>query len=171
LHAYVLIPLVACITAVAVAGAAWARDPGRQANRIAALILVASGYWSLCEVVWNLAPDAAQAARITRLSSLGFLWFGPLAISLHAALDRPAVPRWVLRLLPWLYRATPFFIAVYVTTDWFVAGAEPKARSDNLIFLKQDLVELRRVFDRAGVERPELRQFLRRVILTPKLVR
>ena len=79
MHPYVLIPLLSSVAAVVLAAAVIARDPGRRENRLVALLMVAAGWWSLCEALWNAAPSAEAAIRLARWSCLGSMALSPLA--------------------------------------------------------------------------------------------
>ena len=123
-----LIPLGAAVIGSMLAAAVLVRDPGQRANRLLAAILVAASWWSLCEVISNLQSDAQAAVRVLRLSALGWLWFGPLAIelvvelagtNLHARVRRWLQASWGLSgVCAVLYAATPWGLAQGVPTGW-----------------------------------------------------
>ena len=76
MHPVLLIPVFACALAALIAAAILARDPGQRANRLIAMVLLSSAWWSLCEVVWNLQDDPELVLWLIKLSSLGWLWLG-----------------------------------------------------------------------------------------------
>ena len=99
MHPFVFVPLAAAVSACAMAGAAWGRDPSRPPSRVLAGVLLACGFWSLCQVAWSLAGSAQQALTAARLACLGFLWLGPLSLHLHATLQPEDVAASVLNAL------------------------------------------------------------------------
>jgi signal transduction histidine kinase len=123
-----LIPLIAVVIGAMLAAAVLVRDPGQRANRLLAAILVAASWWSLCEVVSGFQADADAAVRVIRLSALGWLWFGPLAIelvvelagtNLHARVRRWIQASWGLSgVCAVLYAATPWGLAEGIPTGW-----------------------------------------------------
>jgi signal transduction histidine kinase len=123
-----LIPLGAAVIGSMLAAAVLVRDPGQRANRLLAAILVAASWWSLCEVISNLQSDAQAAVRVLRLSALGWLWFGPLAIelvvelagtNLHARVRRWLQASWALSgVCAVLYAATPWGLAEGIPAEW-----------------------------------------------------
>jgi signal transduction histidine kinase len=120
----VWIPLFASFAAAIMAGAILARDPRQAVNRSIALVLVCSAHWSVCQVVWNLSDDPRQVVRLVRLSSLGWLWLGPLALQIYVELAQ-APGRRIRRLLPPAYAAAAVAMLVYVATPWGVRSAYP----------------------------------------------
>jgi signal transduction histidine kinase len=119
-HPYVFVPLAAAVSACAMAGAAWGRDPGRPSGRLFAAVLLGCGFWSLCQVAWSLSGSGEQARLAARLSCLGFLWLGPLSLHLHAILQPGGVSPRLRRGLPWAYAGTGVLAALFLATDWFV---------------------------------------------------
>ncbi len=125
MHPYVLVPLLATIVAVAIAGAAWSRDPGQPANRLSAALMLGLAVWSLCHAFFHAAPTREGALFAGRLGALGFLWCGPLLVHLHILFAPEAVPGWLRRLLPGLYAITPVWIVVAVGTPLFISDVKP----------------------------------------------
>ncbi len=125
--------LVSAVLASGLAGALWAGGSGQRANRLVALVLVCSAFWSLCELIWNSLPDPEWAARIVRLSSLGWMWMGPLA--LHVYTEIANEPRSLSRrLLPHAYGVTLAGILMYVTTPWGVERVVPVGWGFGIVF-------------------------------------
>jgi PAS domain S-box-containing protein len=123
-HPYVLLPLAATVTACAIAGAAWARDPGQPANRLSAALMLAVAFWGLCDTFSQAALTPEASLRAGRLAGLGFLWVGPLLVHLHVLLAPHAVPVRLRRSLPALYAATPLWIGLAAVTPWFIVDVE-----------------------------------------------
>ena len=122
MHPLAAIPLAACLAASALAGAAWVREPRHPGNRRAAAMLLCTGAWALCELLWNAAASPEAALRLGRLPGLAFLWLGPLSLSLRTVVEPERVPPGLRRLLPRAYVATAVLGLVYAATPWFVAG-------------------------------------------------
>ncbi len=120
----VWIPLFASFAAAVMAGAILARDPGQRVNRVIALVLVCSAHWSVCQVIWNLCDDPERVVRLVRLSSLGWLWMGPLGLHIYVELAHDPRSR-ARRLLPPAYAAAAAAMVLYVATPWGVRSAFP----------------------------------------------
>jgi len=115
MHPYVLISLLSALAAGALAGAIWARDVTNRGNRLAALLLLATAFWCLCDVLSNSARDPATALAFTRLSCLGSIMIGPLAFHMLLTLQ-PKLHRRYGRFLTFVYAsAAAFAIAGIVT--------------------------------------------------------
>jgi signal transduction histidine kinase len=117
LNAYLLLPLVACVTSAMLAVGMLARDRRHRANRLGAALMVGVGIWSACEVLWNAARDPETVLRLVRLSSVGWVAIGPAALQLFVELTGARTSR-VRRLLPFLYAASAGFLAVALATPW-----------------------------------------------------
>ena len=87
---YPLVPLLACMICAAVTIGIYTRDGRRPENRLAALIFLGTGIWSFCEVMWAVQDNAEAAIFWMKMSSLGWVWFGPVA--LHFSLELTAPP-------------------------------------------------------------------------------
>jgi PAS domain S-box-containing protein len=119
MHPFLLVPLFACLGAAGMAGAIVARDPGQRVNRLVAIVLVCSAWWSLCEVVWGMAESAQTVRWLIKASSLGWLWLGPL--SLHMLTEIAGDPKLRLRrIVPVAYATAAAGIALYIATPWCV---------------------------------------------------
>ncbi|MBW2723979.1 MAG: hypothetical protein JRE71_06285, partial [Deltaproteobacteria bacterium] len=70
MHLYVLIPLVACVGACAMASVVLARDPTARRSRIAAGILACAAIWSLCDLLAHVLMNPAVALSLVRVSIL-----------------------------------------------------------------------------------------------------
>ena len=73
------------------AGFILAQSPRERATQLAALLVGAAAWWSLCEAQWNAAPDAAAAQVWMRLSTPG--WAFLAAILCHGAGRGHELPR------------------------------------------------------------------------------
>jgi two-component system NtrC family sensor kinase len=122
MHPYVLVPLLACVGSGAIALALWLREPGNRLNRPILALSGAAAFWALCETAWNLADDPTLVIGLLRLSSLGWIFLGPLA--LHAILNAidPPAPAW-RRVLSVLYATAGAALAASWTTPWMVESA------------------------------------------------
>jgi len=121
-HPYLLLPMAASALCAACAGGIFMQSPGQGTSRRAALLVLGAAFWALCEVVWNLAPDAETALFWIRLSGPGWMFVGPLV--LHVFLDTSPLARPRLRrALPLLYAGSAVFLALLWTTPWLMEGA------------------------------------------------
>ena len=117
MHLYVLIPLGASIIAAIAASTIWTPDPAQKANRLAATLMAGTLLWALCEVLWNTCQSADVALWLVRISALGWVWTGPLALHLLleiTGIDAPRYSHW----LPRLYTAAAVFLAIDLCTPW-----------------------------------------------------
>jgi hypothetical protein len=94
-----------------------ATDPRQRANRLVAIVLLCSAHWSLCEVFWSLSDDPRRVAQWIRLSSLGWVWLGPLAIQIISELVGGANTG-LRRALPWAYACAIASVVLYTATPW-----------------------------------------------------
>jgi signal transduction histidine kinase len=100
------------------------RDSSHRAHRLTAAILGCAAYWSFLEVIWNSLDQPTWVPFLIRLSSLGWMPLGVLA--LHLALELGTGPRSRLHgMLPALYGLTAANMLLYVATPWGIANAFP----------------------------------------------
>jgi len=117
LKIFVLLPILSCVAYCVLATVMLLRDSRHPAHWTGALLCAAGAHWALCEALWNSAHDAQAALFLVRLSSLGWVTIGPIALHLflivtsHPALER----RW---LMPSLYGLAGVFILLNLTTPW-----------------------------------------------------
>jgi signal transduction histidine kinase len=123
MHPYVLIPLLSLVSAGVLASAIAARERDRRANRLASLLVLCAGLWSLFEFLFGTASDAALALRYLRWTALGSLLVCPLVLHLLVASPEVGLQRF-RRLLPFSYAAALLSTLGTVSTDWVVAGVE-----------------------------------------------
>ena len=100
MHLYVLIPLIACIGACAMASAIIARDPTARRSRIAASILACAGIWSLCDLLAHVLMDRTVALSLVRISILPVLALPPLALHLVLEENETLRRRYAFALVP-----------------------------------------------------------------------
>ena len=117
MHPYLWIPLAACVASSLTAGMIFARDPGSRANRQLALLGCCTAFWAMCEVVWNASDDPEQVLGLVRLSTLAWVWLGPLCLHLFVAAAEERVS-WAERALPIGYGLAGTVLVLAWTTDW-----------------------------------------------------
>jgi len=113
---YFLVPLLSCLASAMLGSAVLARDPRHPANRRFALLMLCAAFWAGCEVVWNTQQDAARALELVRLSSLGWIWVGPLGLQLFLELADEGSGRPWRRVLPLLYAVSGGFLVLTLAT-------------------------------------------------------
>lgn len=127
MHLYVLIPLVACVGACAMASVVLARDPTARRSRIAAGILACAAIWSLCDLLANVLMSPAVALSLVRVSILPVLALPPLALQLVLEENEALRQRYARALFPiWLCLGlsvpaslfSPALISGVVWTHW-----------------------------------------------------
>jgi PAS domain S-box-containing protein len=117
LKIFVLLPILSCVAYCVLATVMLLRDSRHAAHRTAALLCAAGAHWALCEALWNSAHDAEAALLLVRLSSLGWVTIGPIALHLflivtnHPFLRRP----WVM---PSLYGLAGVCVLLSLATPW-----------------------------------------------------
>jgi len=111
--------LVSCLAAAGFASAIFARDPGQRANRLLAMVLGCSAYWSLCEIVWNTHSDPNTVIWLIRLSAFGWIPLGPLVLDLFVEVTGSVRSRY-RRIVPTAYALAGLTIAIYVATPWCI---------------------------------------------------
>jgi PAS domain S-box-containing protein len=119
MHPFIFMLVLSCVAAAVLGSAILARDPGQRSNRLIATILGCSAYWSLCEVLWNSSDDPNAVVWMVRLSSVGWIPLGALALDLFVEVTGKARSRYrkVIRLA---YATAAFAVAFYVFTPWCI---------------------------------------------------
>ena len=117
MHVYLLLPLFACISSAMLTVAIIARGEGQRANRIGAVLTTGAALWAFFEVVWNTANDPGIVLQLVRLSSLGWVAIGPIALHLFFELTGQSQRR-LRRVMPTLYATSLLFFAIDLATPW-----------------------------------------------------
>jgi len=124
MHPVILVPLIACVLAAMIAAAIVSHDPGQRANRVIAMVLACSAWWSLCEVVWNIQEDPVVVLRLIKISSFGWMLIGPLYLDLYVEILGDVRSR-LRRLVPLAYASAAASILLYLATPWCLSGVVP----------------------------------------------
>jgi PAS domain S-box-containing protein len=124
MHPVILIPLVSCVLAAMIASAIVSHDPGQRANRVIALVLACSGWWSFCEVIWTVQEDPAVVLWLIKISSVGWMLLGPLSLDAYVEILGDARSR-LRRLLPLAYASAAASIGLYLATPWCLSEPVP----------------------------------------------
>ena len=124
MHPVILIPLVSCVLAVMMAAAIVAHDPGQRANRLIALVLACSGWWSFWDVIWNVQEDPEVALWLIKIASIGWILLGPLSLDVYVEILGDARSR-LRRLVPLAYASAAVSILLYLATPWCLIEAVP----------------------------------------------
>ena len=119
MHAYVLLLATAALVSALCAGGIFARDPQGRPSRRGAALMLASAYWAICEVAWNLAADAGTSLGWVRASAPGWLFHGPVVLQLFLEAEGGDWPR-LRRLVRPLYAASLAFLVITWFTPWMV---------------------------------------------------
>jgi PAS domain S-box-containing protein len=124
MHPVILIPLVSCVLAVMIAAAILSHDPGQRANRVIALVLACSAWWSFWDVSGNLQEDPEVVLSLMRIASIGWILLGPLALDVYVEIQGDARSR-LRRLVPLSYASATASILLYLATPWCITEAVP----------------------------------------------
>jgi two-component system NtrC family sensor kinase len=120
-HHYLLLPLISCIACSIFATTILARDPRSSTSRLSAALVYGGAFWALCEVLWATSTDPEIALRLVKLSAIGWVLIGPLALQLMIEIiGEPAED--VRKRLPALYLASALFLVIDWTTPWIHTG-------------------------------------------------
>jgi len=124
MHPYALIPLAACISSAAITISLWLRAPLNRGIFPVVSMGILGAFWALCEVLWSMSPDPDAALFLQRLSALGWVGLGPLALQVvHQAIGQP--DRRMSRAIGGLYALSALFLVLAWTTPWMIERAVP----------------------------------------------
>ena len=116
MNGYLLIPLFATTACAVLAVMLISEDTRNPVNRRTALVFAGSAWWAACELLWNTASDPETALLLVRLSSLGWVAVGPLALDVFMRVSEHPSPA-ARRALPFLYGTSAVFALLFTTTD------------------------------------------------------
>ncbi len=86
-------------------------------SRLSAALVYGGAFWAFCEVMWATTSDPEIALRFVKLSAVGWVLIGPLALQLMIeTIGEPAED--VREKLPALYLASALFLVIDWTTPW-----------------------------------------------------
>ena len=124
MNPYFLVPLVACLVCLGCGVLILSREPDETTHRCAAGLLLGATFWAACETLWTLSSDPERVLMLVRLSSLGFVFVGPIALQLFLAQihPRPALHRAV----PWCYALAGLALVAEWTGDSMHRAVLPK---------------------------------------------
>ncbi len=117
MHPYHVILLIACVAGASLGTSVWMRDTRNKANRLATLLIWGGAYWAFCELLWNQAADAETALTLVKLSTLGWVWIGPVSLSLMIEIMGDSMPRSRV-VLRTLYGAAVVYLLLTFLTPW-----------------------------------------------------
>jgi PAS domain S-box-containing protein len=117
LKIFVLLPALSCVAYCVLATVILVRDSRHLANRMGAALCAAGAYWALCEVLWNSAHDGHTVLLLVKLSSLGWVTIGLIAMHLFLIVTSHPALRW-RALMPSLYALAVGFVLLDLTTPW-----------------------------------------------------
>jgi signal transduction histidine kinase len=118
---YFLLPLVSALACLVLGVLILARGPAATENRCAAALLLGGAFWGVCEAFWTVAPDARHALIGLRVSALGWIAVGPIALQLFLAQDRREL-RALRRALPITYGFAALCLALEWSEPWLPGG-------------------------------------------------
>jgi PAS domain S-box-containing protein len=82
-----------------------------------AVLCAAGAHWALCEALWNSADDGQVVLFLAKLSSLGWVTIGPVALHLFLIVTSHPALRW-RALMPSLYGLAGGFVLLDLATPW-----------------------------------------------------
>ena len=116
MHPYFVVLVVACVACAAFGTSVLVRDPRERANQLAAAMIFGGAWWAFCEVMWTQAHDPETALAFVKLSALGWVWIGPLALHLMMELVGDSRPGRVT-LVRALYAASALYFVIGLMTS------------------------------------------------------
>ena len=116
LQLLVLMPLTGCLVSALSALAILLRAPSELSNRLAAALVGGAAWWSYCQVLWTVAPDAPTAYFWHHASTPGWAFIGPLSV--HLLSRHVGASRDVGFLLGPLYGIAGVFALIGLGTPW-----------------------------------------------------
>ena len=117
LKIFVLLPILSCVAYSVLATVILIRDSRHPAHRAGAALCAAGAHWALCEALWNSAHDGQAVLLLVKLSSLGWVMLGPIALHLFLIVTSHPALRW-RALMPCLYGLAGAFVLLDLTTPW-----------------------------------------------------
>jgi PAS domain S-box-containing protein len=117
LKIFVLLPILSCVAYCVLATVILIRDSRHLANRVGATLCAAGAHWALCEALWNSAHDGQVVLLLVKLSSLGWVMIGPIALHLFLIVTSHPALRW-RPLIPSLYGLAGAFVLLDLATPW-----------------------------------------------------
>jgi PAS domain S-box-containing protein len=122
LQHFVLLPILSCVAYCVLATVILIRDSRHRANRTGAMVCAAGAHWALCDALWNSAHDPEAALFFIKLSSLGWVTIGPIALHLFLIVTSHPALRW-RPLMPSLYGLAGAFVLLDLATPWLHPAA------------------------------------------------
>ena len=113
MHPYHVLLTVTCVACAVLGTFVLGRDVRETSNRLASAVILGGAWWSFSELLWTQAATPEAALFWVRLSTLGWVWIGPLGLQLLIEVVGDREPRHRL-LLRALYAAS----AVCLVVDW-----------------------------------------------------
>jgi PAS domain S-box-containing protein len=124
MHPLAVVQLFASVIAVMIAVALVTADSRQRANLLVAAALGCSAWWSLCEVFWSFSDDPSRVVQWVKLSALGWIWLGPLALHIISELVGEANTT-MRRALPLAYACAAASLLLYTATPWCLEQPVP----------------------------------------------
>ncbi len=121
-EAFLLLKIFTCLLSAILATAIITRDSALVVNRVIGLVPICTVCWSVCEIAWNLQADALYAAYYIRLSALGWMLLGPVALNIFSEMVKAHWPI-LARLVPFAYASSLLCVSLYIFTDIGLAEA------------------------------------------------
>ncbi len=124
MNPYLAVPLLAAIACFGLSAVILLIGVRQLPNRVSGALMLGSGFWAACEVLWNSAGDPTAALWLKRISAPGWIFLGPLAFHLMVSLASLEVGR-LRRLIPVLYASAALFLPLAWATPWMIRGMQP----------------------------------------------
>ena len=118
---YFILPLTSALACLVFGVLILARDPESSPHRCAAALLFGGAWWGVCEALWTLAPDAATALVLLRISAPGWIAVGPVCMHLFLATERRSAHP-LRSVLPLAYASAGFFLLVEWAEPFLESG-------------------------------------------------
>jgi signal transduction histidine kinase len=123
LHAYLSIVAASVLAFAACAGAVYSQAVDRRTGMAASLALYACAYWGLCQLAMNLQPDPALALWLERASTAGWIFLGPLCLTVFVNVSGSREP-WMDWTVGALAIVSAIGLAFALSTGSVIAGIQ-----------------------------------------------
>jgi signal transduction histidine kinase len=123
-HPFLLLIAASSLVCAICAGAMQAQMRDRRAGRASVLALVGFAWWGMCQIFFHMQPDPEIATLIARASTPGWIFLGPLCLTIFKSAARVDAP-WLRRASGALTALSFALLTLSATTPWVIETMRP----------------------------------------------